>query len=629
MRYGELDSPPREAMKPCHSLKFLWHSLHCKVLLCHKTHRLKRSCLAMASASSNLKQQKKLLVNPSCIRKAGSYHTKTHQGPLYVKYCHLHGHCRCSHTEAFTCVPYDHECLHIEASACVSDGHGCSSSFDNGDTLCDHSECFSDRHNVASGDVFATTEILSDDVGRDVVNESYDKYVNNCVADGITSLSITDSCDITSHDKARTLVFDGIVRKSSTNGNVVHGPSTMSMLDVNGCHGSVDGVDKETQHWNGDLKKGHTNISSENGAKKIMHICNGCEIQKWAPRPFCRRCEKAQDLCICNRIKGIVQNKIKITILQNPKEKHHAVGSARVALLGLENIALIDAPEIDSKESFRIHPKVPGSKRNLAGRGGKKILLKGGKLPVMAHNIVPSQEEVLHIRNLLMEIFDTKSNHLNVLETSQFPSFPNENGENAHQDKMHESMHSGGIIRAKDGIIHNSRPPEEILKGNVLCGGHSNEDNSGVGRGFLCLEELESLIPPGVALLYPSDKAIELLEPLQNLGSDNEQEMKAPCHLIVLDGTWSKAKRIYFENPWLQSLPHYKLSLSSPSLYEGVRKQPKPGCLSTLESIVYALKVLEPDTEGLDGLLEVFDSMVEDQRRCKQMKCLVQEYGMK
>lgn len=34
-----------------------------------------------------------------------------------------------------------------------------------------------------------------------------------------------------------------------------------------------------------------------------------------------------------------------------------------------------------------------------------------------------------------------------------------------------------------------------------------------------------------------------------------------------------------------------------------------------MESIVYALKVLEPEIEGLDNLLEVFDSMVEDQVR--------------
>ena len=29
-----------------------------------------------------------------------------------------------------------------------------------------------------------------------------------------------------------------------------------------------------------------------------------------------------------------------------------------------------------------------------------------------------------------------------------------------------------------------------------------------------------------------------------------------------------------------------------------------------------ALKAVEPELEGLDGLLEVFDSMVEDQVRC-------------
>ncbi|KAH1063234.1 hypothetical protein J1N35_028221 [Gossypium stocksii] len=89
-------------------------------------------------------------------------------------------------------------------------------------------------------------------------------------------------------------------------------------------------------------------------------------------------------------------------------------------------------------------------------------------------------------------------------------------------------------------------------------------------------------------------------------------------NLIVLDGTWSKAGRVCNENPWLKLLPHLRLDLDRMSLYSGIRSQPKVGCLSTIESInVYSLKALGEKVDGLENLLDVFESMVGDQRRLK------------
>ncbi|KAI3948809.1 hypothetical protein MKX01_022223 [Papaver californicum] len=116
----------------------------------------------------------------------------------------------------------------------------------------------------------------------------------------------------------------------------------------------------------------------------------------------------------------------------------------------------------------------------------------------------------------------------------------------------------------------------------------------------------EIVVPPGSALPFPSKGSI-------NVAAVNF-EVK---HLIVLNGTWQKAKRIYYENPWLKLLPHLKLSLDKLSFYGEVRQQPKEGCLSTIESIVFAMKGLGHDEEGLDALLDVFGSIVGDQRRFK------------
>lgn len=246
-------------------------------------------------------------------------------------------------------------------------------------------------------------------------------------------------------------------------------------------------------------------------------------------RPFCKGCRKAASLCICIRIKTIVDNQIGITILQHPEEKNHHLGSARIVALSLRNVEVITVPEINLNVSFRIHEKVAGSKRSISGRVGRK----GRKIQVTP--------------------------------TTNVGQIPYKMRDNVDADE-----------------------------GRVL--GH-----------FDVPEQIK--LPIGTGLLFPSEKALDLLPDLESEGGKLTEH---PTHLIVLDGTWSKAKRIYFENPWLQDLPHYRLPLMSPSMYGYVRRQPKPGCLSTVESIVFALRLLEPQTQGLDSLLEVFDSMISD-----------------
>ncbi|PIE01916.1 MAG: hypothetical protein CSA81_09795 [Acidobacteria bacterium] len=106
--------------------------------------------------------------------------------------------------------------------------------------------------------------------------------------------------------------------------------------------------------------------------------------------------------------------------------------------------------------------------------------------------------------------------------------------------------------------------------------------------------------PEDGAVLFPSKNA-------QPLTADNP-----PSALLVLDATWSHAKRLYYENPWIARLKHVSLQPEHPSNYR-IRKEPEAHCLSTLEAIVSALKILEPETRGLDELLETFNIMIDRQ----------------
>lgn len=113
-------------------------------------------------------------------------------------------------------------------------------------------------------------------------------------------------------------------------------------------------------------------------------------------------------------------------------------------------------------------------------------------------------------------------------------------------------------------------------------------------------------LPQGTGLLYPGPGAL----PLADAAVAGAQ--RPPRQLVVLDGTWSQANRLYQDNPWLRALPHYRLEPNAPSRYR-IRREPKPHCVSTIEAIAMALHALEPETPGIDRLLDVFDAMIDAQ----------------
>lgn len=74
--------------------------------------------------------------------------------------------------------------------------------------------------------------------------------------------------------------------------------------------------------------------------------------------------------------------------------------------------------------------------------------------------------------------------------------------------------------------------------------------------------------------------------------------------IILIDGTWRKAKRIWHSNPWLRSMPVCRLEIESPSLYR-IRKGREVGGFSTLEATALAIEAIESaDTSALYDALE-------------------------
>jgi len=110
-------------------------------------------------------------------------------------------------------------------------------------------------------------------------------------------------------------------------------------------------------------------------------------------------------------------------------------------------------------------------------------------------------------------------------------------------------------------------------------------------------------LPAGTGLLYPHPSAVPLA---------SAPEGRRPAHLLLLDGTWATARRLHRANPWLEELPCYALAPERPGQYR-IRGEPDERSLATVEAVVQALRILEPDTAGLEDLLRAFDAMIDAQ----------------
>lgn len=103
-------------------------------------------------------------------------------------------------------------------------------------------------------------------------------------------------------------------------------------------------------------------------------------------------------------------------------------------------------------------------------------------------------------------------------------------------------------------------------------------------------------------LLYPGPDAVDLAQ----------APPSGPVTLVVLDGTWWQAKKLFQQNPELARLPRYSLTPSAPSRYR-IRREPALHCISTIEAIGEALTLLEPAGFDREAWLLPFDAMVDHQ----------------
>lgn len=96
--------------------------------------------------------------------------------------------------------------------------------------------------------------------------------------------------------------------------------------------------------------------------------------------------------------------------------------------------------------------------------------------------------------------------------------------------------------------------------------------------------------------LLPEKEAREILDTLEGI--------------IILDGTWSQAKTLWWRNSWLLKCRRLILAPKKKSLYGNLRKEPRRECLSTIETAAEALDALGENPEVGEHLRGLFTELL-------------------
>ncbi len=110
------------------------------------------------------------------------------------------------------------------------------------------------------------------------------------------------------------------------------------------------------------------------------------------------------------------------------------------------------------------------------------------------------------------------------------------------------------------------------------------------------------------AVLFPDRDA-----PGNHVTSRSGEVLEPPSleGIVALDGTWAKAKTLWWRNPWLGKLNRVTLAPKQPSIYGRLRAEPRRDFVSTLESVTAALTLCGESPAIEADLLRVFRTLVQ------------------
>jgi len=88
--------------------------------------------------------------------------------------------------------------------------------------------------------------------------------------------------------------------------------------------------------------------------------------------------------------------------------------------------------------------------------------------------------------------------------------------------------------------------------------------------------------------------------------------------IILLDGSWSQAKALWWRNPWMLKCRRIILGPKAPSRYGRLRREPRSDGLSTIEAAALVVGRLEKRPELEARLVEIFERLLARYRQHKK-----------
>lgn len=116
----------------------------------------------------------------------------------------------------------------------------------------------------------------------------------------------------------------------------------------------------------------------------------------------------------------------------------------------------------------------------------------------------------------------------------------------------------------------------------------------------------------------PVASGLYVLNKKGELARDAEQCLKELEGIILLDGSWSQAKALWWRNPWLLKTRRLLLVPEKRSLYGKLRKEPRRESVSTLEACAQCLDYLGEAPEIAAGLTAAFSRLLEKYKALRQ-----------
>lgn len=170
-------------------------------------------------------------------------------------------------------------------------------------------------------------------------------------------------------------------------------------------------------------------------------------------------------------------------------------------------------------------------------------------------------------------------------------------------------------------ILQHPQEKEEPLGTARLTALHLAKASFKVGLSWPSLTKLlgRPVDPSRWAVLYlgstdmatlPPDREVVAVDAKNTPLPDQDMALKGIEGVILLDGSWSQAKTLWWRNAWVLKSRRLVLNPQKPSAYGKLRKEPRREALSTLEAAGMLLSRLEKKPQIEAAMTASFDRLL-------------------